>query len=264
MTAAGPAPFIAAVRPRAVGLSLLAATLAAALALYRPSVSPLGLHLRSLRIAAASTTLLVGSPRSLPVSSDAYSAAENSAVLAGNLLVSPAVTDYIGARLGVDPRSIETSAPVTANNPAALIQPGSSGGPLDIVKLPDRYELEVQADPTVPVLVIYAQGPSGARAVALANAAAQGVIRYQRHGQEAAGVPATQRITIEQIGTAQGGTAQTDGLPQIALLVFAAAFVASLSLLSAIGGRRSLPRWRGRATATDADALLKPAPDSSN
>jgi hypothetical protein len=250
-------PLLARVRVRTVGLSLLAATLASALALYRPTVSPLGLHLRSLQIAAASTTLLVGSARSLPLSSDGYSAAENSAVLAGNVLVSPAVTDYIGARLGIDPKSIQTSAPVTDNNPAALIQPGSSGGPLDVVKPPDRYRLEVQVDPTVPVLLIYSQGPSGARAAALANAAAQGLIRYLRQTQRDAGVPATQRINVEQIGTAQGRTVQTDGLPQIALLVFVAAFAASLSLMTAIAERRSLWRWLDRATAAEPDALRK-------
>jgi hypothetical protein len=263
MTAAGRVLFSATRRRWVVVLSLVAATAAALLALYRPSLQPLGLHSRSLEISAASTELLVGSERSLPTNSNGYAAADNRAVLAGNVLVSPAVTGYVATRLGIEPQSVEVSAPVTANIPAALIEPGGGGGPTDILKLPDRYELEVQADPTVPVLFVYALGPSGARAVELANVAARGLVRYLAQTQRSAGIPAAEQLTVEQIGTAQGGTAHTDGLPQIALLVFAVVLAASLLLLSAIAGRAGWPARIRQPGGAATDSLRKMATYSS-
>jgi hypothetical protein len=229
----GAALYAVASRRRVLAIALAAGLAATVFALYRPSLLPPALHARSLHIAAASTELLVAKPHALPNNSDAYASAVNRALLVANIISSPQILDPVAHHLKIDPGAIQASAPITANVPAALITPGSSGGPTDILRLPDRYKLEIDADPTVPILWLYAQAPTAAEAIDLANLAAQGVVSYLDQTQTAAHVPLAQRATVQQLGTALGGTAATDGLPQVVLLAFGVGFVAALFLFGA-------------------------------
>jgi hypothetical protein len=227
----------------ALGFSLSLALLAALLSVYSPTFSPPGLQQRHLQIAAASTEILIGRPSELPNNSLGYEASVNAGLLAANVLISPAVTDMIGRRLGIDPRAIQGTPPATDNLPAALIQPGPSGGPEDVFALPDHYKLELDEDPTAPVLFVYAQAPTGSAAVRLANVSAAALITYLRQVQTLHAVPSDKQLHVEQLGRAVGGTAHTGGLPQIMLLVFGATLLLATPLFVRV---ERLLRRRGR------------------
>jgi hypothetical protein len=233
-------------RPLVLGFSLSLAVLAAVLVVYRPTLHPLGMEPRDLQIAAASTVLQIGRPSQLPNNSIAYGQSVNAGLLAANVMISPAVTNAVARRLGIDPRAIATAPPTTDNVPAALIQPGSSGGPEDIFALPGHYRLEIQEDPTAPMLFVYTQAPSGADAIRLANSASSGLIAYLKTIQTRNGVPIDRQLSVKQLGTAEGGVAHTGGLAQIVLLVFCGTLGCALLLFSKLS--RALERPRPRRT----------------
>lgn len=232
MKLSGPrATLNAAVRHPRIAAGVAAILLAGSvLTVYRPSLWPVGLHPRSLEVAAASTTLLVGGPKGEAVTNYTYEARVNQSLLAGNVLLSPAVVDRVARSLGISPGAIAGYPPVTANVPAALIVPGSSGGPADILTRPGNYRIEVQVDPTVPVIRLFTQAPSASAAATLANATAQGLVSYLRSTQAAADVPAPQRVQVRQLGAATGGTAATSGPAQLVLLLFGASLLVALAV----------------------------------
>jgi hypothetical protein len=238
-------------RRMVLGFSLSLALLAAVLVVYRPTLHPLGIQPRNLQIAAASTELQIGSLSQLPNNSIAYEQSVNAGLLAANVMISPAVTNVVAHRLGIDPSSIDTTPPTTDNVPAALIQPGPSGGPEDIFALPGHYKLEIQEDPTAPILFVYTQAPTGADAIKLADTASSAVIAYLKMIQTRNGVPLDHQLSVEQLGRAEGGVAHTGGLPQIVLLVFCGTLGCALLLFSKLS--RALeprgPRQRRRRPA---------------
>ena len=179
--------------------------------------------------------VLVATPNlDVGASSNDYLALVNSATLVGNLMTSGAVLDEAARAVGVPPRRIQATAPMTANVPRALIDPGSGGFATDLVASPDHYKLEIQADPSVPVLHVYTQAPSAAAASKLANAAITGIGNYLAANQAQAKVPVGQRILVQQLGPVQGGVANPGGPVQIAVLVFLGVFGACLFLTAII------------------------------
>lgn len=208
-----------------VPIAFAVALLASIFTLYRPSLVPPGLHSRSLQIGAASTEVLVAQPNLVVGGSTYdYESLVNRAILVGNVMASPPVLAYMGHAVGVAGTRIQASAPITANVPRALIDPGSGGSATDIVASPDHYKLEVQADPSVPILHIYAQAPSPRAADVLATAAVQGTAKYLSQVEVAQKIPRKEFVQIQQLGAANGGVANPGGAIEIAVLVFAGMF----------------------------------------
>jgi hypothetical protein len=222
-------------RRRGVLLSLVAAVIACVLVLYRPTLLPPGLHTRGLTIGSASGEVLVARPNlAVGATSYDYEALVNSATLVGNMMTSGAVLEDAARAVGVPASRIQATAPMTANVPRTLIEPGSGGFATDLVASPDHYKLEIQADPSVPVLHVYAEAPSAAAAKKLADAAIKGTAIYLAANQARANVPVGTRIAVQQLGPVQGGVANPGGPVQIALLVFLGVFGACLFLTAII------------------------------
>jgi hypothetical protein len=215
-------------RRLAVALSLLVATVACVCTLYRPSLAPPGLHARGLTIGSASSDLLIATPN-LAVGGPAdYVSLVNRAILVGNVMVSGPVLDFIAHELGIRADQIQGTAPMTANVPRTLIEPGGGANATAILQSPDHYKLEIQADPSVPILHVYGQAPSKAAAIRLTATAIQGVTSYLQRMQVTSNVPASDQIRVEQLGGVTGGNANPGSAMQIALLVFAGVFAVSL------------------------------------
>jgi hypothetical protein len=157
-----------------------------------------------------------------------YESLVNRATLFGNVMVSPPVLANLARAIGVRPNRIQATAPMTANVPRALIDPGSGGSATDIIASPDRYKLQVQADPSVPILHVYTQAPSKQAAVRFATAAVQAATSYLQQLQSLGKIRPGQQVTVEQLGSAQGGIANPGAPIQIALLVFVGVFCVSL------------------------------------
>jgi hypothetical protein len=200
--------------------------------LFPPSVKP-----RTLEMAAASTSVLVDTPKSevldLSVNTYDFRGFTNRALLVGNIMASPPVRVYIARRAHVPADRLQVASPVTPDFPRPLASDGAKHSS-DILKSPDQYRLSIQSNPTVPVVDIYAEAPSAQLAQQLANGAVDGMKDYLRDVGAAQAIPADERVQLQQLGRAKGGVLDPGVSLKVALLsfllVFAAASAATLFL----------------------------------
>src|SRR4051812_48635946 len=146
------------------------------------SLAPPSLTPRSLEMATASTHVVIDTPKStlLDLRQDTYSldGLKNRAVLLGNVLASTSVQQSIANRAHVPAAILRVQAPLTREQPAPPVNSENARHTSDLLKSSDQYRLNIQANPTVPMLDIYAQTPTKESAEALANAAAQELQTY--------------------------------------------------------------------------------------
>jgi len=167
-----------------VGIVFLLALFVALSSIDRVSLFPPGVKGRQLEIAAASTRVLIDSPRSqiIDLRTDTYdlTSLTSRADLIGNVMASAPVREYIARRAAVDPLRIQAVSPITANVPRSLVEPGSEKRASDILRSTDQYRLDIQASPSVPILSISSQAPNKEAAERLANGAVDGLRDYLR------------------------------------------------------------------------------------
>jgi hypothetical protein len=271
-------------RQLALGLAVSAvvATLAALASLYTVSLLPPGLHSRELQISAAAAHVLVQLPPELTptrraTASDIESLSKRTALL-GQLMASAPVVDEIARRMRLAPQEIAAVAQITGNVPATMKEPDSEQRGHDIVASHDRYRLDVQSKPNVPVLDVYTQAPTPASARRLANAAIQGLRTSMRRRAARAGADPAKLVTLRQIGATRGGVINGGAPVQIAGLTFVVMFGVTWGLLllgmrlrrrtpaARDGGERSTRATRGawapsgRSLALAVPAALPPLP----
>ncbi|HWF49603.1 MAG TPA: hypothetical protein VG294_03070 [Solirubrobacteraceae bacterium] len=230
-------------RPRLVALSVAIAALAAMFSAYRISLLPPSLHPRAIGMASASTQILVDNPYTivLDLNQGSYQLQQmaQSATLLGNVLGSVSVRTEIARIAGVPVKAINTTEPATPQFPQAITLPRNRTT-TDLLASNNQYRINIQANPTVPILTIYTEAHSTAVAKALANAAATGLRDYMN--SVAPSLPAKKQIQIEQLGQAQGG-AVTGGLRvEVLGLVFGFALLITGGILLAID--RIVRGWR--------------------
>lgn len=242
--------------------SLLIGLAAAVLSTYR--VSPAGLHPRAISMATASTQVMVDNPYSIvfDLNQGSYQLQQmaQSATFLGNVMVSLSVQEDVARRIGIRVSQLQTTAPATPLLPQAIPTP-QNRKTTDILASNNQYRISVQANPTVPILTIYTEASSVATAKALANAAVDSLRDYLSTAGH--GVPAKERVNIDQLGRAQGG-AVTGGLRQeVPALAFVFAFVLSSALgmwiIRISTGWQIAAGEAGRAAVQAADGGAHPA-----
>jgi hypothetical protein len=201
---------------------------ACVLSLYQVGFLPPSVHSRDWEIGAASTTLVIDTPQSeilnLHATTDDFGSLQARAALLGNFMASDPVKAQIARLMGIAPSRIQATSPVTANVPQTFTEPGSGASATDILASADHYKLQLQADPTVPILHIYAQAPTGPAAVALANDSVTGLKQYLKSLSATRGVNPAAHVDLIQLGTATGGVINGGVTKEIGLLVFLTAF----------------------------------------
>lgn len=215
-------------------LGLVAAVVVAALAALwsvgSVSLFPPGVKSRDLEMAVASTRVLVDAPTAtvLDLSVNAYNfqSITNRALLVGNVMASEPVRQYIGKRAHVPPEVLQVASPVTPDFPRPLATSGRKST-RDILKSPDEYRLSIQANPTAPILDIYAQAPTARTAELLATGAVEGMKDYLRELGGTQGVPQSRQVRLEQLGRADGGVINPGISVKVALLTFLIVFAVS-------------------------------------
>jgi hypothetical protein len=226
-------------------LSLALAALVALSVTYRISVLPPGLTPRAVEIGTASTHVMIDTPRStildLRQPTDDLESLTNRAVLLGNVMASLPVRQYIARRAGVAPERIQATSPLTAAFPRPVADAGSQKHASDLLRSTDQYRLNVQANPTVPILDVYTQAPTAAAAEGLANAAVVGLRDYLADVARAQGTPTGQEVQLSQLGRAQGGVINAGVRLQLLLLVFV--LVLSLSCAAVLFLARVRRGW---------------------
>lgn len=214
-----------------VGICVGLAMIAALMITYKVNLFPPGLKARSLQIATASTEVLVDTPRSaiLDLRQDLFDieSLTNRTVLLGNVMASPPVLAYIGRRAGVPPDVIKSSTPRTPNSPRPFVAPGEEKKAGDLLRSTDQYRLDIEADPTVPVLRIYAQAATARGAEELANASVDGLRDYLDQQARAQRVGLDEQVRLQQLGRASGAVINPGVRVQVMFLTFLVVFAVS-------------------------------------
>ncbi|HWK26865.1 MAG TPA: hypothetical protein VNS09_09895 [Solirubrobacter sp.] len=208
--------------------SLLLALLAAVWSVQKISFSPPSLTPRSFEMATATTHVVIDTPSSvmLDLRQDTYSieGLTNRAVLLGNVLATASVRSAIARRANVPIERLQVEPPLTSKLPQGRIDDGNKKAAGDLIRTTDQYRLSIQANPTVPILDIYAQTPTARSAADLANAAVAELHAYLQQIAASQKTPASDQIRLLDLGRAEGTVINPTIKWQVALLVFALIF----------------------------------------
>ncbi len=210
------------------------------------SLNPPGLSPRSLKMASATTQVVVDMPEptlvDLREETFRLDGLTNRALLLGNVMASPVVRADIARRAHVPFEDLQVVPPLTGKQPRVLAEAGNEKHTSDILKLNGEYRLEIRANPTVPFLQVYAQTPTASSAGALANAAVGGMESYLAALARSAQTPGQDQIRLTQLGEAHGAVINEGISRRVAGLVFIIAF--GVSCAAVIWARRVRTGWR--------------------
>jgi hypothetical protein len=239
----------------AVVVCVLVATFAAITASYKVHLSPLGLEPRTVEIASATSEVLVDTPFSSTVDlrqgSLDIEAMTRRATLLGNVVATPPVVAYVARRAGVPPDAIRAQPPLTPDFPRPVPSPGEERSARDLLRIPDEYRINIQVDPSVPVLRFIAQAPTAEMAQALANAAVSGLQDYLDAVAHAQRTQAKDRVRLEPLGRAHGTVINKGARVQLSAVAFFVVFF--LSAAAAIWLARVRRGWREFGAGVDGE-----------
>ena len=219
----------------------LVAVAAAILVLYQYS-PPLNLTPRAIEYGAAETQILVDTAQSplTDVLSDVSPLAYRAQIYA-QLVESPPVADVVARSAGVPVDQLVLSSFVATEGTRTSRESLAEQRANEIrgEGMPDRLLFSAGGD--LPVISVYAQARTGARAVQLADGGAKGLMQYLETLAE--NTPPARRATFRQLGPAEGATVNPGASRQVAVLAFVAIFgawcVALLLLSNVVGAYRS-------------------------
>lgn len=170
--------------------------------------------------ANASTQMLVDSPTSALANAGAditgYIARAN---VFARLMTTDEALQYIGQAAGIPGNLIDANGPVEING-----SPVASHAPIVIrngsdLPGPTTYKLSFVQNPDLPTVDVYAQAPTTAKAIALANGAVSGFAALIAH-LNANNVPIARRIEVRSLGQATGGIVDPGASKKIAVFIF--------------------------------------------
>jgi hypothetical protein len=202
--------------------------------LLPPKITP-----RSVEIASATTQMLVDGRVStvldLRQGAGDIEGMTNYSVLIGNLMVSEPVLRFVGRRAGVPPSAIRGQAPLTADFPRPFTGVGQDPETKDLLRSTDQYRLNIQTNPAVPMIEIFAQAPTAKAAATLANASVTGLRDYLAEVAKARGTAPKDQVTLTQLGHADGAVINGGARPQVIALTFFIVFALSAATAVFLG-----------------------------
>lgn len=209
------------IRRRLVALGAGIAAIAALLSVYSVSLFPPSLTSRTNVFATASTQLLVDTPDSAfaDLAND-LTPLETRASVFARFLASPVALELIAREADVPLSSIEAQGPYDINLPVIQQEPTAGQRSSQIIGEGALYRLRFENNPVLPIVSAFAQAPTKAEALALANAAPRALRAYINRIQAEQDTPADRRVVIRKLGDATGGVVNEGANLQIALLVF--------------------------------------------
>jgi hypothetical protein len=215
----------------------------------RISILPPGIESRSLEMSTAATHVIVDKPRStiLDLREDTYSleALRQRAILLGNVMANGEVRDAIASGAGVPSDKLQIAPPLTPTQPRAVVASTDRKHATDLLDSTDQYRLSIQANPTVPMLDIYAQAANPDTAARLANTAVEELRAYLDRLAVTEETPESHQIQLLRLGGAEGTAINPSVDVQVALLVFVLTFAIACATL--IFASRIRDGWRAQA-----------------
>lgn len=224
------------------------AAVAAIFSVYR--LEGLTLKARGLKHSSASTQVLVDSPSSsLGNLSGSFESLIARAGVYANFMTTPTVLNLIGKQVGISGEQIYAAGPINQNLSKIVQEPTALKRNVQITGETDPYRLSYSSDPSLPTVGINAQAPTTSQAVALANGAAVALRQYVRELQKAANVPPAARVTIRQLGPANGAVDDPGISKALAGIVFVAVFLLWCVLM--LVAARFREDWRASGELVD-------------
>ena len=224
-----------------VGGAALVAFVVAIWSVAHVSLLPPRLESRSLEMATASTNVVVDTPRStiLDLREDTYSleALRQRGIVLGNVIADGEVRFAIARRAQVPPEALQVEPPLIPTQPRTVSASVDRKQATDLLESTDQYRLSIQANPTVPMLDIYAQAPDAESAAVLANGAVDELRAYLEELAVSERTPRLHQIRLVQLGRAHGEVINQGIDVQVGVLVFLLTFAiacASLIFLSRV------------------------------
>lgn len=210
-----------------LALGLVVALVAGLATAYRISVFPPGLDKKSLSVGVADTQILIDSPASAlaDLGRDLDPFAKRAQVYA-RFMTSRPVRRAIAAEVGLRDHEVITEAPLLGSVPKAAQEPVASQRSRQLLGEDVAFRLRFTSDPGLPTVTIQAQAPRVDEAERLANAGATGFAKYVEQIQRRQGVPEPRRVTVRQLGSAQGGVLAEEINRPLAILTFVGVFIA--------------------------------------
>lgn len=213
----------------ALVLSFAVAAVVALSASYKLSVAPPALASRELAMGTASTRVLVDTSKSLVLDirygTGDFDSLTARAVLLGNLMASLPVREYIARRAHVPAEAIRATTPLTPDFPRPPAGVGEAKSQRDLLRSTNQYRLNVQANPTVPIIEVYAQAPTARAARELADGAVDGLRDYLAvEVGRAKRLSADEQPRLTQLGRAHGVEINRGVRMQVIALTFTFVF----------------------------------------
>jgi hypothetical protein len=220
------------IRRRLVALGALIAALAALLSVYSVGLFPPSMTSRTNVFATASTQLLVDAPDSAfaDLAND-LTPLETRASVFARFLASPVALELVAREAKVPLSSIEAQGPYDINLPVIQQEPTAGQRSSQIIGEGALYRLRFENNPVLPIVSVFAQAPTKAEAIALAEAAPRALRAYINRIQADQQTPSDRRVVIRKLGNATGGVVNAGANIQIGLLVFIIVFGAWCMLL---------------------------------
>ncbi|HEV7400637.1 MAG TPA: hypothetical protein VGN84_10260 [Solirubrobacterales bacterium] len=245
------------IRRRLVALGAAIALIAALLSVYSVGLFPPSMTSRTNVFATASTQLLVDAPDSAfaDLEND-LTPLETRASVFARFLASPVALQLIAKEAKVPLSSIEAEGPYDINLPVIQQEPTAGQRSSQIIGEGALYRLRFENNPVLPVVSVFAQAPTEAEAIDLANAAPRALRTYINQIQEHQHTPDSRRVAIRKLGEATGGVVNAGANVQIALLVFIVVFGAWCMLL--IPAQTIARGWREANPYGDAESAQPP------
>ena len=231
-------------------ISAAVATFFALWSIFTISLQPPGVEARHVQIAAATTNIMVDAERSWLLDPKAgqpdFESLVRRANILGNLIATPRVRERIAQRLGISADDIATMPRITSNVTETMLVPNLEMRVNQIAQSEDDYRLDIQPDPNRPVLTIYAQAPSVAESVRLADATVASLQDELTALTSSEHVDHRWQVRMEQLGPPRGAVINSGIEPQIVVLTFLFAFcVCAGGILAVVHTRRQWKATRG-------------------
>lgn len=228
-----------------VALVFALALIASIYSAYRISLFPPGVENRSLSVSAASSQILIDSPRSTLVTGAEAGTLDGLATRAkiyGQYLSSLEARAEIAERVGIPPQTISSFGPFSpASGGETYASQPSDERAEELLQEGAQNRLVFTAQEGVPILTVSAQAPTADRAIALASASFETLQKYVRQ-LRTDGKPVREGVIVRQLGAPEGGT--LGGSNNMILMVLAFVLVFGLGCAAILVVPSFVARWR--------------------
>lgn len=189
----------------------------------RIQLSPFEIQRKSFEYGVASTQVLVES-KALPivdVDSFRLPLAGQASVFA-QLMSSEPVLTRVAATIGVAAGSIVAEQPLLPQGEGRTAEERAN----DVAAESLAYRLRFATQKDLPIITLFAQGPTPQQAARLADGAVTAFRQYIEERQDQQSVPESRRVAVRRLGPAQAGLVNAGTGRAMAVLAFGGAFTA--------------------------------------